>query len=100
MKERRFSAAVFSIGLLSGIAAGVILGLLLAPRSGVETRGRISNRATNIKSSASDLLVQAKQSIGAATSQVEKVVGLQERSLRRKLDEIRAQLEEYHLNEV
>jgi len=98
MEERRFGATEFGIGLVSGIVMGVTLGFLLAPRSGIETRGRIANRATGVRSSASELLDQAKQSLEAATVQVERVVGLQERSVRKKLDEIKAQLEEYHLN--
>ncbi|MBE0448636.1 MAG: YtxH domain-containing protein [Actinobacteria bacterium] len=100
MKEKHFSALVFGSGLLCGTAAGVILGLLLAPQSGAETRGRIANQATGIKTAASDLLDQARQSIEVAAVQVEKVVGLQERNMRKKLDEIKVQLEEYHLNEA
>lgn len=100
MKERRFRAAEFGIGLFLGILTGAILGILMAPRSGSETRGRIVTQATGIKSTASDLLDQAKQSIEIAATQVERVVGLQERHIRRKLDDIKAQLEEYHLNEA
>ncbi|HZD59546.1 MAG TPA: YtxH domain-containing protein [Anaerolineae bacterium] len=100
MKERHFGPLAFIAGLLSGVAVGVMLGILLAPRSGIETRGRIANRATDIRSTASDILDQARHSIEVAASQVERVVGLQERNLRKKLDEISAQLEEYHLNEV
>lgn len=100
MNERRFGVIEFSLGLLSGVVLGVGLGLLLAPQSGSQTRVSLANRATGIKSTASDLLDQAKLSIEVAATQVEKVTGLQERSLRRKLNEIKDQLDKYHLNEV
>jgi len=100
MSEKRFGVAEFSLGLLVGIAAGTVAGLLMAPRSGAETRGQIAGRASDIKYMASELVDQAKTNFEIAATQIEKVVGLQERNLRRKLDEISNQLEEYHLNEI
>jgi len=100
MTEKRFSIIEFSMGLLFGLAAGAIVGLLIAPRSGSEMRGKIANRATDIKSVAADLVDQARHGIGAAASQVEKIIGLQERSVRRRLDELKSQLDAYHLNEA
>lgn len=38
-------AAHIAMGMVIGAAAGVIIGLLTAPRSGAETRGRIHGRA-------------------------------------------------------
>lgn len=99
MKCRRFGAAEFGIGLLSGTLFGLAMGVMMAPRSGIETRERIADRANGFKYTATDLYEQAKQSIDAAALQIEKVVGLQERSLRRKLEDIKSQLEEFHLNE-
>ena len=100
MEKRRINAIEFLIGLVAGLTAGVFLGILLAPRPGAETRYRIADRATGFRSTAVDLMDQAKESIEQAAIQVERVVGLQERNLRKKLDEIKAQLDEYHLNEA
>ena len=100
MKEKRFGVAEFSLGLLLGMIVGASVGLLMAPRSGVEIRGNIANRATDFRSVAASLIDQAKNGFGAAASQIERAVGLQERNLRRKLDDIKAQLDEYHLNEA
>lgn len=100
MERRHFGAVEFFAGLLMGLTTGAILGLLLAPRSGVEMRGQIAGRASDIKLSASELIGQARHSIELAASQVERVVGLQERNLRKKLDEIKSQLDEFHLNEA
>lgn len=100
MEGKRFGVVEFCIGLLMGLATGAALGLLLAPRSGTEMRGQIVGRASDIKSTASELVGQARHSIELAASQVERVVGLQERNLRKKLDEIKSQLDEFHLNEA
>lgn len=37
------------IGALSGVVAGVAIGLLVAPASGSETRGKIAHSADNLK---------------------------------------------------
>ncbi len=100
MKEKRFGVAEFSLGLLLGMVVGALAGLLMAPRAGAEIRGSIANRATDFKSMTSGLIDQVKNGFEAAASQIERVIGLQERNVRRKLDDIKAQLEEYHLNEA
>ncbi|MDI6817074.1 MAG: YtxH domain-containing protein [Actinomycetota bacterium] len=100
MKVKHFGAAEFGVGLLSGALLGVAVGVMMAPSSGIETRMRISRCANGLIYSAADLFEQAKSSIDIAALQLEKVVGLQERSLRRRLNSIKAQLEEFHLNEA
>lgn len=100
MEEKRFGTAEFSLGLLLGLAAGASVALLLSPWSGPQMRGQIVNRASGIKLTVGELIDQARYCVDQAAVQVEKVVGLQERNLRRKLDEIKAQLDEYHLNEA
>lgn len=100
MSERRFGAAEFGLGLLLGLTTGAVIGILMAPQSGAKIRGGIANKATDIKSMASDMLDQARFGFEVAAAQVEKIVGLQERNLRKKLDALKAQLDEYHLNEA
>lgn len=100
MSVRRFSAAEFGAGLLSGALLGVAVGVMMAPSSGVETRVRLFRCANSFTDSAMDLFEQAKSGIDIAAHQLEKVVGLQERSVRRRLNSIKAQLEEFHLNEA
>ncbi|MCL6473207.1 MAG: YtxH domain-containing protein [Firmicutes bacterium] len=100
MREKRFGAFEFSLGVLFGMAIGAVIALLMSPRSGAEIRGSIASKSRDFKTMASELFDQAKNGLEAAASQIERAVGLQERSLRRKLDDIRAQLEEYHLNEA
>ncbi len=100
MSERRFGAAEFGLGLLLGLTAGTVVGILMAPQPGSKIRGGIADRAIDIKSMASDILDQAKLGFDVAATQVEKIVGLQERNMRKKLDALKAQLDEYHLNEA
>jgi gas vesicle protein len=100
MKVKRFGAAEFGFGLLFGTLLGVAAGVMMAPSSGAETRVRLSRCANGFIYNASDFIEQARSSIDIAALHLEKVVGLQERSLRRRLNSIKAQLEEFHLNEA
>lgn len=50
----RDSASGFGIGILVGVAAGLIVGFLYAPRSGRETREIISGRAREISEQAKE----------------------------------------------
>ncbi|NCO65906.1 MAG: hypothetical protein COW32_10985 [Candidatus Aquicultor secundus] len=100
MSERRFGTAEFGLGLLLGLTTGAVVGILMAPQSGAKIRGGIADRAADIKSLVSDLLEQTKLGFEVAATQVEKIVGLQERNMRKKLDALKAQLDEYHLNEA
>ncbi len=43
------SAQKILIGTLSGIAAGVVIGLLVAPDKGSETRAKIADTASSLK---------------------------------------------------
>ncbi|MBS3908624.1 MAG: YtxH domain-containing protein [Actinobacteria bacterium] len=100
MKVKRFGVAEFGLGLLSGTLLGVAAGVMMAPGSGIETRARLSRRASGLIYNAADFFERAKSGIDIAALRLEKVVGLQERSLRKRLNSIKAQLEEFHLNEV
>lgn len=100
MKEKRFGYEEFGLGILVGLAVGAALGVLLAPEAGVVTRSKIASRAAQAKESAQDLLDQAKISIEAAATKVEGVLGLQDKRIRRKLDELRFELEKYNLEQA
>lgn len=100
MSERRFGYAELGIGLLLGLAIGSVVGLLFAPQSGERTRGRIASTASGLRTSAGNMLEQAKDSLEAASHYIERAVGLEDRNIRRKLDELKAELEEYDLTEA
>jgi gas vesicle protein len=100
MSRNRFGLLGFIFGLMIGLISGATIALLLAPLTGAQTRGQIANRATGFRSTVGELIEQARGNIDLALAQLEKVIGLQERNLRKKLNAIRAQLDEYHLNEA
>lgn len=51
------------LGLVGAAAAGVVVGLLLAPDSGVATRKKIANTAGDWSSHLSDLFASAKDEV-------------------------------------
>ncbi len=51
------------LGLVGAAAAGVIVGILLAPEKGTDTRKRITDTAGDWTSSLSDLFSSAKEEI-------------------------------------
>ena len=53
------------LGLIGAAAAGVVVGLLLAPDSGTATRKKISSTATDWGSHLGDLFSSAKDSVGS-----------------------------------
>jgi gas vesicle protein len=61
------------IGFLCGAAAGALAGLLLAPRSGEETRKKIAEKAGELKE---DLSNQLTQSFGRIQEQVSSSLGI------------------------
>lgn len=54
----------FGVGILVGAVAGVLAGLLTAPKSGKETREDIKNKAKDVKGSAERKLKDAHKELG------------------------------------
>ena len=55
------SKGKFALGALLGAAAGVVAGVLTAPKSGKETRADLKNKADELKTQASEKADKAKQ---------------------------------------
>jgi gas vesicle protein len=53
--------AYVALGMIFGVAAGVGAGMLLAPRSGQETRGKIRERALSAKEKANQQLGEKRE---------------------------------------
>ena len=96
--DRKFSFQDFGIGVLTGLAVGAIAGILLAPESGDLTRERLAIKAGGLKMSAQDLIDNAKHSLDLAVNKLDGVFGAQERSLRKRLGELKEELEKYNLS--
>jgi gas vesicle protein len=56
------------LGLVGAAAAGVVVGLLLAPDAGTATRKKIGSTASDWGSHLGDLFASAKDSVGNLTS--------------------------------
>jgi gas vesicle protein len=53
------SAKQFLVGTISGIVAGAVVGLILAPQSGKETREQIAKKANDLKKKMADFASQS-----------------------------------------
>jgi len=60
------------LGLVGAAAAGVVVGLLLAPDAGTSTRKKITNTASDWGSTLGDLFSSAKDSVGNLRSKGQK----------------------------
>jgi len=69
------SAESFIKGFLLGIVGGGIAGILLAPKSGAETREDIKKLAIDLKEKATDLYAEARKEIDKKIAQVKKAGG-------------------------
>ena len=83
-------------GFISGAAIGLTLAVLFAPQPGEETRKQLANAAVDLKDSATSMLEQARDSIGEAATKLEGALGLQERRVKQKMDELKAELARYN----
>jgi gas vesicle protein len=55
------SGSRFSIGLILGLAVGVALGFLFAPRTGKETRELVKDKAADVSETAKDLTANRRK---------------------------------------
>jgi len=54
------------IGLLSGLAVGAAIGLLVAPKSGIETRAMLKEKAEGMRAKASETMSRMRMRGGRA----------------------------------
>jgi gas vesicle protein len=77
------SKGKFALGAVIGAAAGIIAGLLTAPKSGKETRADIKEKAGELKNEAAKRADDAKERSGEVANELkEKAVDLKERGER------------------
>ncbi|MFQ5574198.1 MAG: YtxH domain-containing protein [Terriglobia bacterium] len=100
MENHSVSFREFGLGLIIGLAAGSLLGIIFAPQSGTATRTQIRTRASDFKGSVEDFVEAAKKNIESASARIEGVFGREEQGLRRRLEKIRAELESYDLKQA
>ncbi len=97
MERRSFSFQDFGIGIVTGLAIGAIAGILLAPESGESARERLVARAGDIRLSAQELVDNARNSLDLAVNRLEGTFGTREKVLRKRLGELKEELDKYNL---
>jgi gas vesicle protein len=90
---RRLEA--FAIGCFAGIAIGVVAGLLLAPRSGSETRRRLAARARRAAVVAREVADRAEVTAEVLGERVDHYLGREQEVAWRKVREIREGVDRY-----
>jgi gas vesicle protein len=85
----------FVIGCIAGSVLGVVCGLLLAPRSGYETRRRLAVRALRAAETARAVADRAEHTAEALTERFDHYMGRDEEIAWRKVREIREGVDRY-----
>jgi gas vesicle protein len=85
----------FAIGCCAGIAIGVIAGLLLAPRSGSETRRRLAVQARKAAAVAREVADRAEVTAEVLGGRVDHYLGREQEVAWRKVREIREGVDRY-----
>lgn len=67
--DKSLSARTLAIGVLAGIAAGVAVGYVTAPRSGKETRGLIRDKTLQVGTRARGMFCRSRGSSAAVQSE-------------------------------
>lgn len=85
----------FATGLLCGLAAGVLFGLLFAPSSGARTRRRIANEALHVAEIARGVAERAERVAETVGERVDHYLGRDEELAWRKVRELREGVRRY-----
>jgi len=93
MSQRRL--AYFAIGVFTGVAVGVVTGLLLAPYSGAQTRRRLALEAQRVADVARGVAEKAEITAAALGERVDHALGRDEEAAWRRVREIRAGVQRY-----
>lgn len=92
MRQR---AEYFIIGTLTGLAIGVVAGLLFAPASGANTRKRLADEALRAADVARSVAEKAEHAAEALGGRVEHYLGRDEELAWRRVKEIREDVQRY-----
>jgi gas vesicle protein len=93
MRPSRLS--VFVVGLVAGLAVGVLAGLLFAPSSGTRTRRIVKDRLIYLAGTARVVAERAEHAAELLGERVEHYLGRDEELAWRKVREIREGVQRY-----
>jgi gas vesicle protein len=96
-----------AVGVLAGLAAGAILGVLFAPAKGTETRKMLTERSQGLLNGAKGKLNEAKDAVSDQLGSTSKMVGevvnqvtSKPESLKKEFQNNQASNEKNHQNSV
>lgn len=93
MSGRRIT--YFAIGALTGLAAGVVIGLMVAPDSGARTRRRLANEALRAAELARAVADRAERVAAVVGAQVDHALGREEEAAWRRVARLRDGVQRY-----
>jgi gas vesicle protein len=85
----------FVIGTVTGVAMGIVVGLLVAPESGVRTRHWLAEEARRVAEAARVVAERAEQTAEVLGERVDHYFGRDEEVAWRKVREIREGVQRY-----
>jgi gas vesicle protein len=85
----------FAIGTVTGLAFGIVAGLLIAPDSGARTRHRLAEEARRVAEAARIVADRAERTAEALGERVDHYFGRDEEVAWRKVREIREGVQRY-----
>jgi len=91
----RKNMATFMIGLITGLALGIVLGLLFAPAEGSKTRRRLADEAQRAADAARSFAERAEHAAERIGGRVEHYLGHDEELAWRKVRELREGVQRY-----
>lgn len=92
MPRRRFGYEEFGVGFFVGLAVGAVVAILAAPRSGTETRERITDLVEIAKDQLGDVIDKSRSVYDAVLERLDIALNSDENTFQRKLDEIKEEL--------
>lgn len=85
----------FAIGTVTGVALGIVVGLLVAPESGTRTRHRLAEEARRVAETARVVAERAERAAEVLGERVDHYFGREEEVAWRKVREIREGVQRY-----
>ncbi len=98
--RRRFGYEELGLGIFIGLVIGSALGFLYAPKEGAKTRSEVAEYLEESKGSFSEFWNDFQNKADDVFFKIQGMLGLQKKTIRRRLDELKSELENLKLNQV
>ncbi len=93
MSNRRLT--YLTIGIFTGLAAGIVIGLMVAPDSGARTRRRLANEALRAAEVARAVAERAERAAALIGARVDHALGREEEAAWKRVARLRDGVRQY-----